>query len=102
MSSPSSADAVPDRRGVALLGSTGSIGAQAVEVLAAHPELFRVVALATRSNALTLEEQADRLRPAAALLGPSEDDLVELTNAHLMEQHDGRTYDRDMILMLAT
>ncbi|HET8786179.1 MAG TPA: 1-deoxy-D-xylulose-5-phosphate reductoisomerase [Candidatus Limnocylindrales bacterium] len=69
---------MPDRRGVALLGSTGSIGAQAVEVLAAHPELFRVVALATRSNALALDEQADRLRPAAAVLGPSEDDLVEL------------------------
>jgi 1-deoxy-D-xylulose-5-phosphate reductoisomerase len=66
------------RRGVALLGSTGSIGAQAVEVLAAHPELFRVVALATRSNAAALQEQVDRFGPAAALVAPSEADLVEL------------------------
>ena len=34
--------------------------------------------------------------------GKDEDDLVELTNAHLNEQHDGRTYDREMILMMAT
>jgi hypothetical protein len=36
------------------------------------------------------------------IVGKDEDDLVELTNAHLSEQHDGRTYDRDMILMMAT
>jgi hypothetical protein len=36
------------------------------------------------------------------IVGQDEDDLVELTNAHLSEQHDGRTYDRDMILMMAT
>ena len=68
----------PDRRGVALLGSTGSIGAQAVEVIAAHPELFRVVALATGSNAKALEEQAARLSPAVAVVGPSDEVLVEL------------------------
>ena len=38
-------------RRVALLGSTGSIGRQTVDVLAAHPDAFRVVALATGSNA---------------------------------------------------
>jgi predicted small metal-binding protein len=36
------------------------------------------------------------------IVGKDEDELVELTNAHLKEQHDGRTYDRDMILMMAT
>jgi len=56
-------------RGVALLGSTGSIGRQAVDVLAAHPDAFRVVALATGSNAGLLAEQAARLRPAAVALG---------------------------------
>jgi 1-deoxy-D-xylulose-5-phosphate reductoisomerase len=55
-------------RGVALLGSTGSIGRQAVDVLAAHPDAFRVVALATGSNAALLAEQAARLRPAAVAL----------------------------------
>ena len=42
MSSPSS----PRSRGVALLGSTGSIGRQVVDVLVAHPEAFHTVALA--------------------------------------------------------
>ena len=74
MSSPSS----PEPRGVALLGSTGSIGSQAVEVLAAHPELFRVVALATGSNQEALDEQVTRLRPAVATVGPSDATLVEL------------------------
>jgi 1-deoxy-D-xylulose-5-phosphate reductoisomerase len=71
MSSPSSADAGAGGRprGVALLGSTGSIGRQTVEVLDAHPEAFRVVALATGSNAGILAVQAARLRPAAVALG---------------------------------
>jgi 1-deoxy-D-xylulose-5-phosphate reductoisomerase len=74
MSSPSS----PEPRGVALLGSTGSIGSQAVEVLAAHPELFRVVALATGSNQEALGEQVTRLQPAVATVAPSDSTLVEL------------------------
>jgi 1-deoxy-D-xylulose-5-phosphate reductoisomerase len=78
MSSLSSPEAATGRRRVALLGSTGSIGAQAVEVVATHPELFEVVALATRTNARALQEQVDRLRPAAAVIAPSEDDLIEL------------------------
>ncbi len=36
------------------------------------------------------------------VVGRDEDELVELTNAHLAAQHDGRTYDRDVILMMAT
>jgi 1-deoxy-D-xylulose-5-phosphate reductoisomerase len=74
MSSPSS----PEPRGVALLGSTGSIGRQAVEVLAAHPELFRVVALATGRNRAALDEQAARLGPAVAVADASDATLVEL------------------------
>ncbi len=56
-------DAPPIR--VALLGSTGSIGRQAVEVLARHPDRFRVVALATRRAVSVLSTQAALLRPSA-------------------------------------
>ncbi len=35
----------PQRRDVVVLGSTGSVGTQALEVIAQHPDLFRVVAL---------------------------------------------------------
>ena len=47
---------------VALLGSTGSIGTQAVDVLAAHPDRFRVTVLATGRDRTTLDAQAEWLR----------------------------------------
>ena len=53
---------------MALLGSTGSIGRQTVEVLEAHADRFQVRALATGRNAAELEAQARRLRPAAVSL----------------------------------
>lgn len=49
--------------GIALLGSTGSIGRQTLEVIARHPDRFRIVALAARSQIALLEEQATRYRP---------------------------------------
>jgi 1-deoxy-D-xylulose-5-phosphate reductoisomerase len=60
----------PERRrlGVALLGSTGSIGRQAVDVIALHPDRFLAVALAAGGNAAELEAQAARLRPAAVAI----------------------------------
>ncbi|HEX9045251.1 MAG TPA: 1-deoxy-D-xylulose-5-phosphate reductoisomerase [Candidatus Limnocylindrales bacterium] len=56
----------PDGRvGVALLGSTGSIGRQAVEVIAGLPDRMRVVALATGRTVDVLSDQARHLRPRA-------------------------------------
>ena len=60
-------DTTPQR--VALLGSTGSIGQQAIDVLGGYPDRFRVTALATGSNARLLSEQAASLHPAAVALG---------------------------------
>jgi 1-deoxy-D-xylulose-5-phosphate reductoisomerase len=71
MSSPSSPDRGADPQAplrVALIGSTGSIGRQTVDVLAAHPEAFEVVALAAGTDAATLAEQAARLHPRAVTL----------------------------------
>jgi 1-deoxy-D-xylulose-5-phosphate reductoisomerase len=53
---------------LALLGSGGSIGRQAVDVIARSPEAFRIVALATGSQGQLLEEQARLLRPAVVSL----------------------------------
>jgi len=50
-------------RGVAVLGSTGSIGESALAVLRRHRERFRVVALTAGSNAERLKEQAEEFRP---------------------------------------
>jgi 1-deoxy-D-xylulose-5-phosphate reductoisomerase len=54
---------------VALLGSGGSIGTQAVDVLAALGPAWQVVALATGSQAALLEGQARRLRPRVVAIG---------------------------------
>jgi len=50
--------------GVALLGSTGSIGEQALDVIRQTPGRFRVVALAAGRSADRLAAQARELRPA--------------------------------------
>ena len=48
---------------VAVLGSTGSIGRNAVKVLKMFPDRFRVTGLAARSSVSLLAEQANELRP---------------------------------------
>jgi len=56
-------------RNIAILGSTGSIGTQALEVVAAQPDRFRVVALTAHSNVDLLIHQARRFRPLCVLIG---------------------------------
>jgi 1-deoxy-D-xylulose-5-phosphate reductoisomerase len=48
---------------VSVVGSTGSIGTQALDVVASSPELFRVVALAARRSVEALATQAKTFRP---------------------------------------
>jgi 1-deoxy-D-xylulose-5-phosphate reductoisomerase len=74
MSSPRSADAEPRR--VAVLGSTGSIGQQTLDVLALHPDAFRVVALAAGSNGDQLADQARRFGVSVTALGASGEELA--------------------------
>ena len=57
------AGATPAARGVALLGSTGSIGTSALKVLARHRDRFAVAALTAHSNAELLTEQVRAFRP---------------------------------------
>jgi 1-deoxy-D-xylulose-5-phosphate reductoisomerase len=55
-------------KGVALLGSTGSIGRSALKVLERHADEFRVVALAAHRNAAELTQQLQRHPAALAVL----------------------------------
>ncbi len=50
-------------KSVAILGSTGSIGVQALDVIARFPDRFEVVALSAGKNAARLAEQVRRFRP---------------------------------------
>ena len=51
---------------IAILGSTGSIGTQALDICALHPESYRVVALTAKSSREKLFEQVRRFRPEMA------------------------------------
>jgi 1-deoxy-D-xylulose-5-phosphate reductoisomerase len=57
------------RRRVLILGSTGSIGRQAIEVVRAHPERFEVVGLVAGHDEDALARQADELGVPATGLG---------------------------------
>jgi 1-deoxy-D-xylulose-5-phosphate reductoisomerase len=54
---------------VSLVGSTGSIGRQAIDVVDAQPDRFDVVALAAMRSVELLAEQARRLRPQVVAVG---------------------------------
>lgn len=51
------------KQGIAILGSTGSIGTQALEVIAENPERFEVIVLVARQSTELLIQQARSFRP---------------------------------------
>ncbi len=71
-------------RGVVILGSTGSIGTQALDVISRHPDDYRVVALAAGRNRELLAEQAHRFGVPAELArsGLDEPDVLAELAAH--------------------
>ncbi len=57
-----------EKRSVAILGSTGSIGTQALEVIAAYPDHFSVEVLTGNNNADLLIAQAKKFNPNAVVI----------------------------------
>ncbi|MDQ3701798.1 MAG: 1-deoxy-D-xylulose-5-phosphate reductoisomerase [Chloroflexota bacterium] len=66
---------------VAVLGSTGSIGRQALEVVREQPERFEVVALAAGQSARLLAEQAAEFRPQVVGLTGRALSAADMTDA---------------------
>ncbi len=56
------------KRHIAILGSTGSIGTQALEVLMQHPDAFELEVLTANSNADLLIEQALKFKPNVVVI----------------------------------
>jgi 1-deoxy-D-xylulose-5-phosphate reductoisomerase len=72
-------------RRVIILGSTGSIGTQALEVIAANPDKFEVVGLAAGQNAELLQQQSDAFGGVRSVLGAeAATRLVEDTEADVV------------------
>lgn len=57
------------KKRIAILGSTGSIGTQALEVIDANPDVFGVAVLTARDNADLLIQQAIQFRPKEVVIG---------------------------------
>ena len=70
------------KKHIAILGSTGSIGTQALEVIAAHPEAFQVEVLTAQNNSDLLIEQAKKFNPNAVVI-VNEDSYQKVKDALL-------------------
>lgn len=70
----------PTRKGVSILGSTGSIGTTSLDVIGRFEDRFRVVALAAGRRVERLREQIERFRPERVSVADP-DDARELTAA---------------------
>ncbi|MFZ5828191.1 MAG: 1-deoxy-D-xylulose-5-phosphate reductoisomerase [Bacillota bacterium] len=82
-------------KGISIIGSTGSIGTQALDVIAHLRERFRVVGLAAGSRVDLLADQAQRFRPAVISV-PSEEAATGLRR--LLEDKPGAAGYRPEIL----
>ena len=60
-------------KNITILGSTGSIGVSTLEIVAAHPDRFRVVALTAGRNLELLARQIRQFAPRIAVVASSED-----------------------------
>lgn len=70
---------------LAILGSTGSIGTQALDVVRSRPDLFRVTVLAANSSDALLERQIEEFHPQMAVLAD------EQAAARLCARYHGTT-----------
>lgn len=65
-------DKTPKKKQIAILGSTGSIGTQALQVIAEHPDLYETYALTANNRVELLIEQARRFQPEVVVIGNEE------------------------------
>lgn len=67
------------KRQIAILGSTGSIGTQALQVIEEHSDLYEVYCLTANNRVRQLAEQARKFNPAAVVIA-NEEHYEELKN----------------------
>ncbi|MGY8988506.1 MAG: 1-deoxy-D-xylulose-5-phosphate reductoisomerase [Flavobacteriales bacterium] len=68
------------KKNIAILGSTGSIGVQALEVIKVHTDLFNVEVLTANNNSSLLISQAKKFKPNAVVI-VNEKKYTEVNNA---------------------
>ena len=83
-------------RTLALIGATGSIGRQTLDVVRRHPDKFHIAALAARSNADALFDLIREFRPAAAALEEKPREIPEDLKG--ISWYFGKDAARDIVL----
>lgn len=78
------------KKQIAILGSTGSIGTQALEVIKEHSELYEVYCLTANNRTEKLAEQAREFHPAAVVI--ANEDKYEEQKALLSDLPDIKVY----------
>lgn len=77
------------KKRVAILGSTGSIGTQALEVIAANPHIFEVEVLTAQNNADLLIEQSLQFKPNTVVIA---NDTLYNKVADALQPHDIKVF----------
>lgn len=93
------------RTRIALLGSTGSIGTQALDVIRRFPERFEVTALSAGRNAALLAEQVATVRPrfvASELRTPELESAVDVVGATWLPTDEMPAADDVDLVLVAT
>lgn len=73
-----------NKRHISILGSTGSIGTQALDVISQHPDMFDVDLLTANNNAALLIEQARKFKPNNVVI--CNEDLYGTVNEALSDE----------------
>jgi len=77
------------KKGIAILGSTGSIGTQALEVLEQYPNEFELIVLTANNNADLLIQQAIKHKPNTVVIG-NENEYKKVNDA--LWEHDVKVF----------
>ena len=78
------------KKQICILGSTGSIGTQALDVIEQHPDLYEVYCLTANNRVMELAQQARKFHPSAVVIA-NEDKYTELCSL-LEDQPDIKVY----------
>ena len=88
----------PARRRIALLGSTGSIGTQAIDLVHRNPDRFEVVGLSAGSNIELVAEQAVALRVPVVAVAAGEPEEVARALARAADAAGVTAYDPEVLV----
>lgn len=79
------------KRNIAILGSTGSIGTQALDVIEANPDKFQVEVLTAGRNSELLIQQAIKFKPNTVVIADESkyDEVFEVLDAHDIKVYAG-------------